>query len=110
MNFSHRPLRLSLASFACFSALVGCSSASTDPAGSSSSNQASTSPVTCPSGTIHPRVCTEPFSLPSGVDSGVDTTGDTARDVNNDVNAPCPDGYTGDKALQSGEAEAAKFT
>jgi hypothetical protein len=97
---SHLALRFSLAPLVCFSALVACGSGSSDAAPGSSSSQASTSPVTCPAGAIHPRTCIQPISgLP---DSGVDTTGDYALDVNNDVDAPCPksDRLTGARAFR----------
>lgn len=84
MNFSHRSFIVTVVSVF-FATTAGCGNTSdSDPNGSSSSGQASTAPVTCATGYIHPRVCVAPSSI----------AGDEARDVNNDVNAPCPSGYT----------------
>jgi hypothetical protein len=81
MTFFHRSFIVAVVSVS-LAAAPGCGSTSSD--GSGSNSQASTAPVTCATGYIHPRVCVAPSSV----------AGDEARDVNNDVNAPCPSGYT----------------
>jgi hypothetical protein len=89
MTFSPRSFSFVFASVSVLG-LAACSNATSDAGGSSSSGQASTAPIQCPSGTIHPRTCTKPLDpIP-----GMDVTGDYALDVNNDVTAPCPDDYT----------------
>jgi hypothetical protein len=91
MNFSPLVHLVVATSLVCFS--VACSTASDDPAGTSSSGQASTAPVTCPSGSIHPRVCSMVL------------TGDVAGtdfDVTNDLSAPCPADYTPDPSEGDG--------
>ena len=95
MSPSHRSLGC-IVGLVAVPLFTACGTAPADAGGAGSNDSAETSPVSCPSGTVHPRVCTLP--LTSGPSAG-----EYAIDVDNDVNAACPDGYS--LAKESTEAD-----